>query len=112
MTQNDINKTCGILNNRIPMLLKEHVKKIILYGSCARGDFDDDSDIDIAILTDLGRLEVKKYDSALMDAVTDIAMETDAIVEYICIPYQEYEEKKNWYGYFKNIDQEGTLIYG
>ena len=112
MTQNDIDKACGILHNRIPQLLQEHVKKIIMYGSCARGDFNDDSDIDIAILTDLGRAESKKYDSELMDTVTDIAMETNAIVEYICIPYQEYEEKKEWYGYFKNIEKEGSLIYG
>ena len=52
------------------------------------------------------------YDSLLMDVVTDIAMETDAIVEYICIPYDEYMSKKNWYGYFENIDKDGITIYG
>ena len=34
-------------------ILGERVKKIILYGSYARGDYNESSDIDIMILTDL-----------------------------------------------------------
>ena len=97
---------------RFPSVMKQDAKKIYIYGSCARGDYDDDSDVDVAILTNCGREEAKKYDEELMDIVTDIAMESDAIVEYICIPYEEYQEKKNWYGYFQNIENEGQLIYG
>ena len=82
-----------------------------MYGSCARGDYDDDSDIDVCVLTECDRLDAKKYDSSLMDVVTEIAMCTDAIVEYICIPYDEFVSKKNWYGYFKNIEKEGMTIY-
>lgn len=63
-------------------------------------------------MTDLDRIEAKKYDVDLMDTVTDIAMKTDAIVEYICIPYSKYETKKDSYGYFKNIEQEGIALYG
>ena len=112
MTQQDIDYACEMMKRRVPQLLNEHVKKIIMYGSCSRGDYSDNSDIDIAILTDLDRLETKKYDSELMDTVTDIAMKTDAIVEYICIPYSEFETKKDSYGYFKNIEQEGVVLYG
>lgn len=65
-----------------------------MYGSCARGDYDSDSDVDVAIITDMDRKNVKKYDSELMDAVTDIAMNSDAVVEYICVPIDEYTDKK------------------
>lgn len=83
-----------------------------MYGSCARGDYNQDSDIDIALLTDMDRLEVKRYDSQLMDVVTDIAMNSDAIVQYVCLPIDEYNSKKEWYGYFKNIEKDGKVIYG
>lgn len=33
--------------------------QVILYGSCARGDFTDDSDIDIALLINCDRMEAK-----------------------------------------------------
>ena len=95
MNRNDIEIAIDILKVEIPMSLKSHAKKIIIYGSCARGDFSEDSDIDVAILTDCNRLEAKKFDDSLMDVVTHIAMKTDAIVEYICIPEKEFSEKKS-----------------
>ena len=38
---------------------EEHIKKVILYGSYARGDFKTDSDIDIMILVDLDEKKFK-----------------------------------------------------
>lgn len=57
-------------------------------------------------------MEAKKYDDSLLDIVTDIAMDTWTIVQYICIPIKEYDEKKDWYDYFQNIEREGIVIYG
>ena len=104
MNGNDIEQAVEILKEKIPLNMKNHVKKIVIYGSCARGDYTENSDIDVAILTDCDRLQVKKYDDLLMDIVTDIAMETNIIVEYTCIPENEFMEKKAWYAYFKNIE--------
>ena len=42
-------------------ILGNRVKKIILYGSYARGDFNKKSDIDIMILTDLKDEEIYDY---------------------------------------------------
>ena len=112
MEQKDIELVKNRIRKGFPEVLKGNVRKIIIYGSCARGDFDDDSDIDVAVLTECSREAAKVYDSDLMDIVTEIAMQSDAIVEYVCIPYDEYQEKKDWYGYFKNIERDGVLIYG
>lgn len=48
----------------VPMLTKalgSDLAEIILYGSCARGDFNKDSDIDIALLIKCGRTEAGRY---------------------------------------------------
>ena len=42
-------------------LLGDRLKKIILYGSYARGDYNTNSDIDIMLLTDLSDDEIVKY---------------------------------------------------
>ena len=39
-------------------LLGDRLKKVILYGSYARGDYDKNSDLDIMILTDLNEQEL------------------------------------------------------
>ena len=112
MNQMQIDKTKEYLKTHMPKVLKADLVQIVMYGSCARGDYGELSDIDIALITNCDRMEAKKYDDSLMDIVTDIAMELGTIVEYICIPLNEYNEKKTWYGYFKNIEKEGLVIYG
>ena len=83
------------LKRETPDLIKEFMHsdlvKMILYGSCARGDFSECSDVDIA---------------------TKLALKYFAIVNFVLLPYDEFEEKKGWYGYFKNIDREGVKLYG
>lgn len=98
----------------VPLVCKtvgNDVKKIILYGSCSRGDFSEDSDIDIALLTSCNRTEVKKYNDSLAEISTEFAERYLAIVNFICLPEKEYEEKKEWYPYYKNIEMEGEVLY-
>ena len=112
MNKEDIEYACVEMKRNVSEIFKNHLTKMIVYGSVARNDYTMDSDIDIAILTDLDRESVKRYDFLLMDIVTEIAMHSDAIVEYICLPIDEFEQKKEWYGYFQNIQNEGIVIYG
>ena len=95
----------------IPEIMKEDCKTIILYGSYARGDYTADSDVDIAILTDSDREQVKKYSSQLDELATQIGIDTMAIVNFVCLPQREYESKKSWYPFFKNIDKDGIILY-
>ena len=88
------------------------VDRVVLYGSCARGDYTDDSDIDIAIFTKCDRLEAKKYSKRLADAATILMSHYKQIVNYVCLPISEFNEKKEWYPFFKNIENEGVLLYG
>ena len=93
-------------------LLKADLVKIILYGSCARGDYNADSDIDIALLTKCDRDDAKKYSNGLGYIATDFAMKYYQVVNFVCLPYDEFQEKKDWYPYFRNIEQEGHVLYG
>ena len=93
-------------------LMKDDLVKIVLYGSCARGDYTEDSDIDIALITKNDRLEVQKYTGDLAAIATELAMKYFAIVNFVCLPYKEFTEKKSWYAYFKNIENEGEVLYG
>ena len=44
-----------------------------MYGSCARGDFNSDSDVDIAIITDMDRKAVKLIQKAAPDMIDDLS---------------------------------------
>jgi predicted nucleotidyltransferase len=75
---------------------KYHVKKVILFGSRARGDFKRTSDIDIAV--DGGDFE---------RFALDVDEETSTLLEFDIIDLQRniQEELR------KSIDMEGQIIY-
>lgn len=112
LTEKDIQVAKEKVVEKAQSLLKTDLVKVILYGSCARGDYHADSDIDVALLTKCNRDDVKKYNNALGDIATDFAMEYYQVVNFVCLPYEEFEEKKGWYPYFRNIEQEGCVLYG
>ena len=111
MNQEVIERVMNTTIKQIPAIMHDDVRAIIMYGSCARGDYTEDSDIDVAILTDSNRFEAKKYSDELDDLATQIGLATFAIVNYVCLPYQEFEEKKEWYPFFMNIEKDGVLLY-
>lgn len=112
LTDKDIQAAKEKIVEKVHEILKSDLIKVILYGSCARGDYTVDSDIDIALLTKCSRDDVKKYNGALGDIATDFAMEYYQVINFVCLPYEEFEEKKVWYPYFRNIEKEGCVLYG
>lgn len=94
---------------KVKSLMNENVVKIILFGSCSRGDFKPDSDIDIAVITRSDREKNKKYTYDLAGISTEIAMKYPAVVNFICIPAEEFISMTG-YSFFMNIKKEGVEI--
>ena len=65
---------------------------IFLYGSYARGDYDNQSDIDIAAIVKGSRLDLQNKLKAVWDISADIGLENDVVVSPTVIPYDEFEE--------------------
>ena len=66
--------------------MKDDLDTILLYGSCARGDYSNDSDIDIALLTNCDRMESKKYTDLLAGIATKMALKYFAVINFVCLP--------------------------
>ena len=46
---------------KVRRILGKNLKQVILYGSYARGDYTEDSDIDTMVLTTLTDKEIEQY---------------------------------------------------
>ena len=57
----NVNKEIQAFVNQVKEILGKRLKKVILYGSYARGDYNKQSDVDIMILTDLSFEEIEEY---------------------------------------------------
>ena len=51
-------KIIMLFSREMKRILGENLKKVILYGSYARGDYTENSDIDIMVLTTLTDAEI------------------------------------------------------
>ena len=88
----------------------EKIVSILLYGSYARGDNTDESDIDIVAIVHGERLELQKKLREVWDFSADLGLENDVVVSPTVIPYDEYEDYRQVLPYYMNITKEGIRI--
>lgn len=88
----------------------EKIIKILLFGSYARGEQNEDSDIDYVAIVDGDRLDLQNRVKNVWDAMFDISLEKDVVVSPTIVPYDEFEKYKGVSGYYKNIESEGIRV--
>lgn len=84
--------------------------EIYLYGSYARGDYDTESDIDIAAIVRGERPELQNQLKKIWDLVSDLELGYEVIISPTVIPYNEFETYKDILPYYRNIAQEGVKL--
>ena len=98
----------------VKSILGERLKKIILYGSYARGDYNDSSDIDIMILTDLSDDEIIKYRDKIWDYAYDIEWNNNfnIMLSPIVKNINKYNQRKMIVPFYMNVQKEGEVLCG
>ena len=89
-----------------------HVRQIILYGSYARGDYREDSDVDIMILVDMSDLELKVYGQQLSYMTYDFNLDNNLDIKPIAKSEAHFKEWISNYPFYSNIHKEGVVLYG
>lgn len=89
-----------------------HLRKIILYGSYARGDFGPESDVDIMILLDLSDLELKRFSQQLSYMTYDFNLDNDIDIKPIAKSEAHFNKWIANYPFYSNINNEGVILYG
>lgn len=83
---------------------------VYLYGSYARGDYDEYSDIDFAAIVDGERMMLQKQLKMVWEQTHEFGYEHDIIVSSTVIPYSEFIRYNNILPYYMNILKEGQRI--
>ena len=96
--------------DEIKKILGERLKKVILYGSYARGDYNNHSDVDIMILTDLSFKEIEDYRDKISDIAYDIELNTGIVLSPVIKNIERYNSRINFVPFYKNIEREGVVL--
>ena len=91
---------------------KINPNKIILFGSCARGIINIDSDIDLCIVLEEG-LNLKERCKLRVELLKDIINITEYEIDlYICSKEQWLEQYEDRGTFIGKINSEGKILYG
>ena len=83
---------------------------LILFGSYARGDYDDESDIDIMILADIDSAEVNAYTRKIYDRIYETELDTDCVLSLCVVPQDRFHRFKETLPFYRNVEREGVKI--
>lgn len=108
--KSQLNKITGQIIEAYRDIYGQAIKTIVMYGSFARGDFDNESDIDFAAIVEGKRQALQKQLEKVWDKASDIGLEYDAVVSPVVIPYEEFIKYKDKLPYYRNIDKEGIIV--
>lgn len=93
-------------------IYKDNLEKVILYGSYARGDYTEDSDVDIMILLRISDLEIKNYRELLSELTYDFNTNYDIDIKPIAKNKDEFIKWINAYPFYANVQREGVELFG
>lgn len=83
---------------------------VILYGSYARGDYDDESDIDIMIRINCPREQLNTYKQLFIRLADKLSLQYGVEISLSLTDRSTYDRYKNHLPYYENIEREGIKI--
>jgi len=99
-------------SKQVKSALNDKLCEIILFGSYARNDFDEESDIDIAVLADVAHEDESRYNSEIVRIIENIydIYGYSVVLSPIIISNDFYNEWKDHLPFYRNVASEGVKI--
>ena len=99
------------LSRNTQSIMGDRLRKIILYGSYARDDYNDYSDLDIMVLADVDEIEYKILERKIDRIASDIGFEHDLIVSILLNNEDLFMSRLPISPFYRNVLSEGVEIY-
>jgi len=96
---------------KVEAIYGKHLRQIILFGSYARGDYHEDSDIDIMILLNLSDTEIKNFRHKLSDLTFEFNMDHDLDIKPIAKNEDHFYKWVEAYPFYSSVNKEGVRLY-
>ncbi|TAK08153.1 nucleotidyltransferase domain-containing protein [bacterium] len=91
---------------QVEKALEDRLDRIVLFGSRARGDADDESDFDFLVA--LRKVEKEDKDK-IQKIASDLSLAYDVVITALVIPSEDFREDRYFYLY-ENIQKEGQVV--
>ena len=111
MTDKKLKKLLSDLQYELQSLLGEKLVKVILYGSYANNTFDEESDVDIMVLTKLTEKEIKRIDERINELVVELSLQYELLVSIFLKSADQFYKFSDVIPFYKNVLEHGITLY-
>lgn len=106
----DIEDILPLIEKRILEIFGNKVKKILLFGSYAREDFNEESDIDIVVI--VNDTEIDRYKKLRVKIISEFSLNFDLLLSIRVLRDEDFLKYKDSSPFLKNVVKEGVTFYG
>jgi len=92
-------------------LFGDKLQEVRLYGSYARGDYDDESDVDFVLIVDIARERLGDYHAGIVEIANTASIDFEVMVSINAIPAEQYRAWSSELPYYRAIKEEGEEIH-
>ena len=87
-------------------------ERIVLYGSYARGDYDEESDVDFMVMVRCHHNETPKYRRELCRLASELSMKYGREVSFLLQDKGSFDYWRKAVVFFQNVEKDGVVLYG
>jgi len=110
MTSEKIEEVVRLFAAGAQQIYGNKLNSIILYGSCARGDFEADSDIDLLILLNVDQNQLTSERMKISDLSDRLDLAYDVVLAPVFQNVQMFDQYAPVSVFYQNIRKEGVQI--
>ncbi len=93
-------------------LFQMDLLSILLYGSYARGDYYENSDIDVMILVKTSEEEIPDYRDRVADCAFEYFLDYGVEISPIVKNERHFNEWADYVPFYRNVKAEGVVVNG
>ena len=108
MTSQIVQEVMKQFTEAVKQIYGAHLREVILYGSCARGDFTSDSDIDIMILLDVPQEQLREERNKIFDISDRLDLTYDTVLAPVFQNTETFDRYLPVSGLYQNVRREGV----
>lgn len=110
MTENMIQVVVKKYAEAAQQIFGSQLYAVILFGSCARGDYDSESDIDLLVLLHATPEEIPALRKKMRPVADKLDLEYDCVISAVFQSKQLFDEHKPASVFYQNVEREGLRI--
>ena len=101
----------GSFIEKMVPVYREKLKSIILFGSCARGTYTDNSDLDLLLVMDIDENKIRDMADSMDEKTYEINDAYDVLLLPVLATLSKFRKYGDSLPLYINVKREGMIIY-